>query len=110
MLENWCYESEVLKQISGHYKDLSKPLPDDLRVKLINAKNVTEALKNRRQLLFGTFDMLVHTAGNYTVLWLTCDMSIVEGKVDTATLWAKCCEEIALTPAQPGTNGAAGFG
>jgi len=95
MLENWCYESEVLKQISGHYKDLSQPLPEDLRVKLINAKNVTEALKNRRQLHFGTFDMLVHTA---------------EGKVDTAALWAKCCEEIALTPAQPGTNGAAGFG
>jgi len=95
MLENWCYEAEVLKRISGHYQDLSKPLPDDLRQKLIRAKNVNEALKNRRQLHFGTFDMLVHST---------------DQKVDTAALWSKCCDEIALTPSQPGSNGAASFG
>lgn len=95
MLENWCYEPVVLARLSGHYEDLSKPLPDDLREKLIKAKYANEALKNRRQLHFGTFDMTVHT---------------LSGPVDTAQLWTKFMTEIALTPNQPGTNGAAGFG
>jgi len=32
------------------------------------------------------------------------------GPVDTGKLWAKFMEEVALTPVQPGTNGAAAFG
>jgi thimet oligopeptidase len=38
MLENWCYESEVLKEISGHYLDTSVPLPEELRKRLVDAK------------------------------------------------------------------------
>lgn len=56
---------------------------------------VNEAFKNRRQLHYGTFDMRVHTAPD---------------KVDTAAEWAKSMDEIALTPPQPGTSGAASFG
>jgi len=95
MLENWIYEPVVLAKLSGHYKDISKPLPDEMREKLLKARYVNEALKNRRQLHFGTFDMTVHTA---------------VGPVDSAKLWAQFFSEIALTPPQPGTNGAAGFG
>jgi len=95
MLENWCYEESVLQKISGHYKT-KEHLPSELRMKLIKAKNVNEALKNRRQLMFGTFDMILHTSDPKTV--------------DTEKLWAKCMKEIALTEAQPKTNGAAGFG
>lgn len=95
MLENWIYEPEVLAKLSGHYQDESKSLPEELREKLLRARYVNEALKNRRQLHFGTFDMQVHTA---------------VGSVDTAKLWAKSFEEVGLTAVQPGTNGAAGFG
>jgi len=94
MLENWCYDAGVLKTISGHYKDPSTPLQEELRQKLVKAKNVNEAIKNRRQLHHGTFDMLAHTT---------------KGKVDTAALWFKCMQEISLFDCQPGTNGAAGF-
>jgi len=95
MLENWCYDAEVLNIISGLYTDTAQALPDKYRELLIKAKYVNEALKNRRQLHFGTFDMEVHT----TV-----------GKVDTAALWHKFMKEIALTEPQPGTNGSATFG
>jgi len=95
MLENWCYDREILRKISGHFKDLSKTLPDELLNNILRSKYFLEPLKNRRQLHFGTFDMLAHTA---------------EGKVDSAALWHKCMKEIALTESQPGTNGAAGFG
>jgi len=95
MLENWCYDREILKKISGHFKDLSKTLPDDLLNNILRSKYFLEPLKNRRQLHFGTFDMLAHTA---------------VGKVDSAALWHKCMKEVALTESQPGTNGAAGFG
>jgi len=95
MLENWCYEPVVLAKLSGHYNDQSKTLPDDLREKLIKSRYVNEALKNRRQLHFGNFDMVIHT----TV-----------GSVDTAKEWHKSMSEIGLMTPQPGTNGAAGFG
>jgi metallopeptidase MepB len=38
MLENWTYEPAVLARLSGHYEDLSQPLTDDLREKLIRAR------------------------------------------------------------------------
>jgi len=95
MLENWCYDAEVLKRLSGHYQDLSKPLPDDLREKLIKAKNVNEAIMNRRQLFFGMYDMLVHTA---------------HGHVDTQKVWFETMKEVALFDEIADTNGAAGFG
>ncbi len=76
---------------------------------------MNEAFKTRRQLLFGTFDMVVHTT---------------KEKVDTEQLWAKLMKgnsfivhlppsmyltlqpisDVALTEAQPGSNGAASFG
>jgi Zn-dependent oligopeptidase len=95
MLENWVYNATVLQRISGHYQDLKKPLPDDLREKLVAAKNVNEAVMNRRQLHFGTFDMRIHTTN---------------GPINTAAEWAKTMKEIALFEELPGTNGAASFG
>ena len=95
MLENWCYESDVLKEISGHYKDLTISLPEELRQRLVDAKNVDEAILNRRQLHFGMYDMLVHT---------------VEGQVNTMELWHKCMREVALFEETEKTNAAASFG
>lgn len=38
MLENWCYEKDVLKRMSSHYQT-KEHLPDHLIDKLINAKH-----------------------------------------------------------------------
>jgi len=94
MLENWCYDSDALKLLSAHYKT-GETLPEELRSKLIKAKNVMEAFKNRRQIFFALFDMTVHT---------------ISGPVDTAIIWSNLISKIALTPNQAGTNGAATFG
>lgn len=49
MLENWCYEKIVLEKLSGHFKDPSKKLPDDLLAKLSAARNATIGLLTKRQ-------------------------------------------------------------
>ncbi len=58
-LENWCWESESLALISGHYKT-GEPLPADLLKKLRDAKNFQSAIQLVRQLEFSMFDMRVH--------------------------------------------------
>jgi len=60
MLENWCWEPQVLKRITSHYKTQEK-LSDDLVSKLIKSRYVNIGLFSLRQLFFGTFDIKVHT-------------------------------------------------
>ncbi|KAK6341784.1 hypothetical protein TWF730_001276 [Orbilia blumenaviensis] len=59
MLENWCWEPELLKELSSHY-ETGESLPDDLITALIKSKHVNDGLFNLRQLHFGIFDMRVH--------------------------------------------------
>ena len=58
-LENWCWESESLALISGHYQS-GDPLPDDLLQKLKDARNFQSASQLVRQLEFAMFDMRIH--------------------------------------------------
>ena len=60
MLENWVWQEESLKLMSGHYKDNS-PIPDDLLKALANSKQANEGGKSLRQIFFGTFDQTIHT-------------------------------------------------
>lgn len=60
-LENWCWESESLALISGHY-ETGEPLPEDLLKKLRDARNFQSALQLVRQLEFSMFDMRVHAS------------------------------------------------
>jgi len=43
MLENWCWDKEMLKKFSKHYKT-GETLPDDLIDKKIAVKNLNNAL------------------------------------------------------------------
>lgn len=61
MLENWCWEGEILQKLSKHYKT-SAPLPKELIQSLIKTKNVNTGLLNLRQLFFATLDMRIHSA------------------------------------------------
>lgn len=83
MLENWCWEPDVLKKISSHY-ETQKPLPDDLIEKLVKrlvlgfgrmshcpavllivfyhgSRHINAGLYYLRQLFFAKYDIKVHT-------------------------------------------------
>jgi len=69
-LENWCWESEALALISGHYKT-GKKLPKKLLEKMRAARNFQAGMQMVRQLEFSLFDMQLHAgfnpSGNKTV-------------------------------------------
>ncbi|MBZ9612414.1 oligopeptidase A [Rheinheimera maricola] len=62
-LENWCWQSEALAIISGHYQT-GEPLPQDLLEKMLSAKNFQSAMFLVRQLEFALFDFRLHAEYN----------------------------------------------
>ncbi len=58
-MENWCWEPEVLKMISGHWQT-DAPLPKDLFNKMQTARHFQTAMTMVRQLEFALFDMRLH--------------------------------------------------
>lgn len=38
MLENWCYEADVLAKLSKHH-ETGEPLPENLRLQLVGARH-----------------------------------------------------------------------
>jgi thimet oligopeptidase len=95
MLENWVWDGEMLKKMSGHYKDHSKKLPEEMRKKLIAAKNLNNGVKYSRQLMFGLVDMEYHTS---------------KKPVDTTAVWEKVQNEVMKIPFTKGTYPETGFG
>jgi len=93
MLENWCWNKDLLKRISKHYQT-GETLPEDLIGKMIAAKNVNSGLFNLRQMFYGIFDQTLHS----------------QEKSDVPSLFNKLRDDIALIEGTPGTNGAGSFG
>ncbi|MGB5280902.1 MAG: M3 family metallopeptidase [Arenicellales bacterium] len=58
MMENWCWQDEVLEMISGHY-ETGEPLPKDLVTRLKKAKNFQAGMLLLRQIEFATFDLFI---------------------------------------------------
>jgi len=58
-LENWCWETEALNQISGHYQT-GEPLPSELLERMRGARNFQSAMQMLRQIEFSVFDMALH--------------------------------------------------
>lgn len=58
-MENWCWETEALNLISGHYKT-GEALPADLLHKMRSARNFQSAMQTLRQVEFALFDMRLH--------------------------------------------------
>lgn len=58
-LENWCWESEALAFLSGHYES-GEPLPDALLGNMLAARNFQAAMQMLRQLEFALFDFRLH--------------------------------------------------
>jgi len=93
MLENWCWEKDSLKMMSGHYKD-GTAIPCDLLEKLVCSKLANVATTTCRQLVFGLFDQDIHTREN----------------ADTAQCFSNAHSLVMGNPAPEGTNFAAQFG
>lgn len=60
MLENWCYESSVLTQISQHPKT-HQPLPRAMAEKLKQKEKLHAGYVNKGQLVYGLMDFTLHT-------------------------------------------------
>lgn len=60
LLENWCYEPEVLAMISAHV-DTGEPPPQSLLDALLKAKLFNQGYAMLRQLEFALFDLNVHS-------------------------------------------------
>ena len=58
-LENWCWDKEALRLISGHYQT-GETLPDDLMNNMLKTKNFHSAMMLLRQLEFSLFDFKLH--------------------------------------------------
>ena len=58
-MENFCYEREVIDQISGHWETGEK-LPDELFQKVITSKNFQSGLQMLRQCEFALWDIKTH--------------------------------------------------
>ncbi len=94
MLENWVYQPEALKKLSGHYLDNTKKLPDELIEKISKAKKVDSGILYLRQASFASLDMEYHTASS----------------VDSTEIYQKAMRDIMMVPVQQGTYPQASFG
>jgi thimet oligopeptidase len=95
MLQNWVWDSEMLKLISGHYQDPSRHLPEDLLQRMITAKNLNNAVTYSRQLLFGLVDMSFHMSNDVG---------------DTTELWSQVQKDVMIMPMVEGTHPEANIG
>ncbi len=58
-MENWCWQSEALDFISGHYQD-QKPLPKEFLSNLLKLRNFQAGMMLVRQIEFALFDFRLH--------------------------------------------------
>lgn len=58
-LENWCWQAEVINDISSHF-ETGEPLPSALLEKLLAAKNFQAGMQMLRQIEFALFDFTMH--------------------------------------------------
>lgn len=59
MLENWCYEPDILRILSAH-SQTQEPLPQAIAMQLKNQDKIHAGYVNKRQLNYGCFDFNVH--------------------------------------------------
>jgi thimet oligopeptidase len=95
MLENWVWDREMLKRVSGYYLDHSKKLPDAIVDKMLEARNFNQGYFYTRQLVFGILDMTYHTA---------------PGHVDPSAVYDHLVREVQGLDPIPGGKFPASFG
>ncbi|MBK4775712.1 oligopeptidase A [Candidatus Pantoea edessiphila] len=58
-MENWCWESDFLSLISGHY-ETNEPISSEIIKKILQSKNYQIGLFILRQIEFSLFDLTIH--------------------------------------------------
>ncbi|KAG0411015.1 hypothetical protein HPB47_011850 [Ixodes persulcatus] len=66
MLENWCWDLEALRLMSGHYST-GEPIPEDLAKKLMASRLANVAQFNLRQVSLALFDLELHSRPEVSV-------------------------------------------
>ena len=61
MLESWVWDKAVLDTFAADYRDPAKKIPAETIVAMVQAREATEGLYNRRQLSLGLIDLGLHT-------------------------------------------------
>ncbi|PIU00236.1 MAG: peptidase [Bdellovibrionales bacterium CG10_big_fil_rev_8_21_14_0_10_45_34] len=95
MLEEWAWDKNILKMISGHFERPREILPDSLIDKMVAAKHFGEGLLYATQILYGLTDLTFHMA---------------EGSVDVHATYDQLYKEILLVEPLEGGRFVAGFG
>ena len=60
-MENFAWDRDVLKSLSGHFES-GEPLPEDLLERLLGSRNFQSGMQMVRQLEFALFDFRLHSA------------------------------------------------
>ncbi len=94
LLENWAWKEDVLKLLSGHYKDPDRKLPSELLDRMLKAKLLDIGAFTLRQVFFSLIDMYYHT----------------EPVEDTTAKWYQLFPEITGFEIMPDTTPDAAFG
>jgi oligopeptidase A len=59
LLENWCWEDEILTRFARHYQD-GRAMPGELKNRLLRSRNFQKALFLVRQLEYALCDLRLH--------------------------------------------------
>lgn len=94
-LEEWVWDPEVLRSISGHYNNSSEKIPVELCEQVTDARNVGSGSKYSRLIINSLEDMRFHTAA---------------GPVNVTEVWYQTYEDITGTRPPAGTHQPASFG
>ena len=94
MIENWVWNSTVLKTFARHYKT-GQPLPEKLLQGMLNARYLGSGMEAEHQFYFGIFDQKFHTAPN--------------GICDTSKVAVDTLGQVELFKGVPGTMVQASF-
>ncbi|CAI0425739.1 unnamed protein product [Linum tenue] len=70
LMENWCYESSILKLISGFHQDITMPIKDETCKSLKRWRYSFSSLKLKQEILYCLFDQIVHSADNVDIVEL----------------------------------------
>lgn len=97
MLENWCFNMQVLKMLSRHV-ETGEPLPETQVQNLRTTKNVCEGIFMLRQIYLGMLDLSIHGENP------PADEASLQALVDTLR------PEISLIANPPGCNMLRNFG
>ncbi|MBI5209831.1 MAG: Zn-dependent oligopeptidase [Elusimicrobia bacterium] len=94
MMENFVWQPEVLRRISGHYQDPSRKLPEELLKKMVAARNFLAATSHLWNAALAAVDLAYHT---------------LTGPFDPAAVYREVFEAFGLKVIEPGTHPEAAF-